>query len=154
MLAFALEQAQERIWAEDGFTEEDQKAVDRLRILTEVAPRFVPVETSPEDEEFNERLARSVEESKCRCVNARPDEYSLEIDLGSIQVAHTVCGKQPWFMFDDWNESVCMMPVPVRVDQVTGCHSGCGGNPNKMGCDCGPEVTLIPKGKTAHGNDH
>lgn len=33
MLAYALDQAQERIWAEDGFTDEDQAAVDSLRRL-------------------------------------------------------------------------------------------------------------------------
>ncbi|MFD9463499.1 hypothetical protein [Streptomyces sp. NPDC060027] len=31
MLAYALDQAQERIWVEGGFTEEDQAAVDSLR---------------------------------------------------------------------------------------------------------------------------
>jgi hypothetical protein len=31
MLAYALDQAQERIWSEGGFTEEDQAAVDSLR---------------------------------------------------------------------------------------------------------------------------
>lgn len=33
MLTYALEQAQERIWSEDGFTDEDQAAVDSLRRL-------------------------------------------------------------------------------------------------------------------------
>ncbi|AJP04757.1 hypothetical protein TU94_28240 [Streptomyces cyaneogriseus subsp. noncyanogenus] len=34
MLTYALDQAQERIWSEDGFTVEDQAAVDSLRRLT------------------------------------------------------------------------------------------------------------------------
>ncbi|GAA3957025.1 hypothetical protein GCM10022384_07650 [Streptomyces marokkonensis] len=34
MLGYALDQAQERIWSEGGFTEEDQAAVDSLRRLT------------------------------------------------------------------------------------------------------------------------
>ncbi|CAL9369780.1 hypothetical protein [Streptomyces sp. enrichment culture] len=34
MLGYALDQAQERIWSEDGFTDEDQAAVDSLRRLT------------------------------------------------------------------------------------------------------------------------
>lgn len=38
MLGYALDQAQERIWAEDGFTEEDQAAVDSLRRLTAEQP--------------------------------------------------------------------------------------------------------------------
>lgn len=33
MLAFALDQAQEKIWSEDGFTDADQAAVDSLRRL-------------------------------------------------------------------------------------------------------------------------
>ncbi|MFJ8603418.1 hypothetical protein ACIREM_32870 [Streptomyces shenzhenensis] len=33
MLTYALDQAQERIWSEDGFTDEDQAAVDSLRRL-------------------------------------------------------------------------------------------------------------------------
>ncbi|MFC9465182.1 hypothetical protein [Streptomyces coelicoflavus] len=36
MLDYALNQAQERIWADDGFTDEDQAAVDSLRRLTTV----------------------------------------------------------------------------------------------------------------------
>jgi hypothetical protein len=34
MLAFSLDLAQEKIWSEDGFTEDDQKAIDRLRTFT------------------------------------------------------------------------------------------------------------------------
>lgn len=37
MLAYALDQAQERIWSEDGFTDEDQAAVTSLRRLTDEA---------------------------------------------------------------------------------------------------------------------
>lgn len=33
MLAYALDQAQERIWSDDGFTDEDQAAVDSLKRL-------------------------------------------------------------------------------------------------------------------------
>ncbi|WP_435246375.1 hypothetical protein [Streptomyces sp. NRRL F-5630] len=33
MLAYALDQAQEHIWSRDGFTDEDQAAVDSLRRL-------------------------------------------------------------------------------------------------------------------------
>ncbi|MYU20781.1 hypothetical protein [Streptomyces sp. SID8352] len=38
MLTYALDQAQERIWSEDGFTHEDQAAVDSLRRLTVEQP--------------------------------------------------------------------------------------------------------------------
>ncbi|MGK9463963.1 hypothetical protein ACSLFT_28615 [Streptomyces sp. G6] len=38
MLGYALDQAQERIWSEDGFTDEDQAAVDSLRRLTAEQP--------------------------------------------------------------------------------------------------------------------
>ncbi|MCX5138349.1 hypothetical protein [Streptomyces sp. NBC_00338] len=37
MLTYALDQAQERIWAEDGFTDEDQAAVTSLRRLADEA---------------------------------------------------------------------------------------------------------------------
>jgi hypothetical protein len=39
MLTYALDQAQERIWAEDGFTDEDQAAVTSLRRLTVECPQ-------------------------------------------------------------------------------------------------------------------
>ncbi|MEV8031412.1 hypothetical protein [Streptomyces sp. NPDC086182] len=38
MLTYALDQAQERIWSEDGFTDEDQAAVTSLRRLTAEQP--------------------------------------------------------------------------------------------------------------------
>ncbi|GHI91304.1 hypothetical protein [Streptomyces olivaceus] len=38
MLDYALDQAQERIWSDDGFTDEDQAAVDSLRRLTADQP--------------------------------------------------------------------------------------------------------------------
>ncbi|WP_282084063.1 hypothetical protein [Streptomyces tendae] len=38
MLGYALDQAQERIWSDDGFTDEDQAAVDSLRRLTAAQP--------------------------------------------------------------------------------------------------------------------
>ncbi|MEW2187674.1 hypothetical protein AB0900_30785, partial [Streptomyces cellulosae] len=38
MLAYALDQAQEHIWSRDGFTDEDQAAVDSLRRLTTDGP--------------------------------------------------------------------------------------------------------------------
>jgi hypothetical protein len=38
MLAYALDQAQEHIWSRDGFTDEDQAAVDSLRRLTPDEP--------------------------------------------------------------------------------------------------------------------
>ncbi|MET8113751.1 hypothetical protein [Streptomyces prasinus] len=45
MLTYALDQAQEKIWSEDGFTDEDQTAVDALRRLTdETQPAPEPVE--------------------------------------------------------------------------------------------------------------
>jgi hypothetical protein len=38
MLKFALDTAQEKIWSEGGFTEEDQAALDSLRRLQGDAP--------------------------------------------------------------------------------------------------------------------
>lgn len=39
MLTYALDQAQEKIWSEDGFTDEDQAAVDSLRQLATGTPQ-------------------------------------------------------------------------------------------------------------------
>jgi hypothetical protein len=41
MLAYALDQAQENIWSEDGFTDEDQAAVDSLRRLADESAAVV-----------------------------------------------------------------------------------------------------------------
>lgn len=38
MLGYALDLAQEQIWSGDGFTDEDQQALDSLRRLTTTAP--------------------------------------------------------------------------------------------------------------------
>jgi hypothetical protein len=42
MLTYALNQAQERIWSEDGFTDEDQAAVDSLRRMADEAQPAQP----------------------------------------------------------------------------------------------------------------
>jgi hypothetical protein len=39
MLAYALDQAQEKIWSEDGFTDEDQAAVTSLRRMADETPQ-------------------------------------------------------------------------------------------------------------------
>lgn len=42
MLRYALDQAQEAIWFQDGFTDEDQAAVDRLRRMADETPQEAP----------------------------------------------------------------------------------------------------------------
>ncbi|MET9138867.1 hypothetical protein [Streptomyces parvulus] len=60
MLGYALDQAQERIWSEGGFTEEDQAAVDSLRRLTAV----VPVSSPPADQTaLREIAAQAIRDS-------------------------------------------------------------------------------------------
>src|SRR5690606_157238 len=60
MLRYALDQAQERIWAEDGFTDEDQAAVTSLRrLLTGKAP--------------DQRLARAREVHRETCLLAQSE---------------------------------------------------------------------------------
>lgn len=44
MLAYALDLAQEKIWSEDGFTDEDQTAVDSLRRLADAAVLPAPTD--------------------------------------------------------------------------------------------------------------
>lgn len=107
-----------------------------LRILTE--------EERIQSEKDAEQMWAADEAARCKCENPKPDEYTLAIDCGGIDVVHTPCGKQPWFMFDDWTDMVHMYAIPVVVGQVTGCSGPecCGGH-----CDCGPEVTLKLPGK-------
>jgi hypothetical protein len=50
MLAYALDQAQEHIWSRDGFTDEDQAAVDSLRRLAAV-PAAVSGRTDDETQD-------------------------------------------------------------------------------------------------------
>jgi hypothetical protein len=47
MLAYALDQAQEKIWSEDGFTDEDQAAVDSLRRMADEAQPATKPEAHP-----------------------------------------------------------------------------------------------------------
>jgi len=92
-----------------------------------------------QSEKGAEQMWAADEAARCKCEKPKPDEYTLSIDCGSIGITHTPCGKSPWFMFDDWNEVVCMANVPIRVEQITGCSGGqCYGG----SCDCGPEVYL------------
>jgi hypothetical protein len=68
MLAYALDEAQEKIWSEDGFTDEDQGAVDSLRrLLVEAAP----VHSVAADAE--QRLVRAREVHQETCLLARGD---------------------------------------------------------------------------------
>ncbi|MEW1547512.1 hypothetical protein [Streptomyces tsukubensis] len=83
----------------------------------------------------------------CNC--ERPEGFTLAVETGGISVVHTACGKQPWFMFNDWTESIEMAPTPVNVDVVTAC--GPSDHYFEWGvCDCGPEITLtLPPDATA-----
>ncbi|MEU8756251.1 hypothetical protein AB0C88_37765 [Streptomyces chartreusis] len=47
MLAYALDEAQEHIWSRDGFTDEDQAAVDSLRARLNAPTRPVPAPEAP-----------------------------------------------------------------------------------------------------------
>lgn len=67
-------------------------------------------------------------ESDCRCKKP-DDQYTLEIDCGSVYLQHTQCGKQA----ADWLEDAfSMAPIPVTLkwsggyDAYTGEYDGYG----------------------------
>jgi len=104
---------------------------------TDIRFRLITDETMP-------TIADSDCEEPDRCQCKDPKGHTLAIKDGSIAVVHTACGKQPWFMYDDWTEHINMGPVPVKVDVATcppSSHYYEGGV-----CDCGPEITLSLEG--------
>ena len=105
---------------------------------------FLP-DPSAEDRMSSEEYWADQEAAQCRCKDRKPDEYTLSIECGSIEVTHLPCGKSPWFMFDDFNECIAMSPQKIVIKEVT----GCSGYPCYGGsCDCGPEITLkTPEGE-------
>lgn len=131
---------------------------DTLRRMKDgsfVVMRMMPVTPAPEltwhtvspDEQraadaTSFELAQEQERATCRCKDRKEDDYELSVDCGSIEITHTPCGKQPWFMFDDWNEIVHMGPQKIVVSETT---CTCYQRPH---CDCGPDVRLkTPEGK-------
>lgn len=104
---------------------------------------------NPDEEAAAERIAFEEEQARiratCRCASPAKDQYTLEIVEGSIEIRHTPCGKRPWFMFDDWTESVSMSPQRVHVDVNTKCS---GPECYSESCDCGPEIYVkTPEGQ-------
>ncbi|MBZ6290354.1 hypothetical protein KVH30_02050 [Streptomyces olivaceus] len=109
MLDYALDQAQEHIWARDGFTDEDQAAVDSLRrLLAEPAAelRRVADETAATETEAAEdhgdlpaRLEAALTErytelgnpfSRMRRQEQGPDGWPAERPVGPHHVAETL----------------------------------------------------------------
>jgi hypothetical protein len=80
MLAYALDEAQEKIWSEGGFTDEDQGAVDSLRrLLVEAAP----VHSVVADAE--QRLVRAREVHQETCLLARGDVKPTAFTCGMCE---------------------------------------------------------------------
>lgn len=126
---------------------------ERVRVyrLTEVRPQ--PQMTwhtvSPDEARASEALAYEMEQAQiratCQCSERKADDYTLEIEEGSAVVLHAACGKQPWFMFNDFELCVSMSPQKIVVAE----HTGCSGHECYSGsCDCGAEIHL----KTPGGN--
>jgi hypothetical protein len=63
----------------------------------------------------------------CSCPNP-DDQYTLEIDNGSVLITHRACGKTP---AGDWNEVLVLdaLPVTVRWERPHPCWC-------ETGCDC------------------
>jgi hypothetical protein len=87
MLAFALDEAQEKIWSQDGFTNEHQNAVDSLRtLLTEAAPvRSMSVDDDP-------RLARAREVHRETCLLARGEVKPTAFTCGMCEALDEPAG--------------------------------------------------------------
>lgn len=79
MLAYALDQAQERIWSEDGFTDEDQAAVDSLRRIAAEAQQQQQQPDTETREETGAALAR----------------YIADRPVSEIQAAFRILGWPP-----------------------------------------------------------
>jgi hypothetical protein len=80
MLAYALDETQEKIWSEGGFTDEDQGAVDSLRrLLVEAAP----VHSVVADAE--QRLVRAREVHQETCLLARGDVKPTAFTCGMCE---------------------------------------------------------------------
>lgn len=119
--------------------------------LTRVKPELnltwhtVDADEDAADMAFSFELYQAERRDTCDCAARKADEFTLAIDSGSIEIRHTACGKVPWFMRDDWNESVSMNPQKIIVSEVSGCSTPypCGGF-----CECGPEINLkTPEGE-------
>jgi hypothetical protein len=83
-------------------------------------------------------------EKNCTCEN--PEGFTLAVENGRAIVTHTKCGKWPWFMDDDWDDVIFMEAIPVKVEQATGCSFP---PHDRIGCDCGVAVDLIPERETS-----
>lgn len=83
MLAYALDQAQEHIWSRDGFTAEDQAAVDSLRRLAAVpAAEEQPDNETPELAALFEGFARLLATSSRDWGVYRVDAWLYAVILG------------------------------------------------------------------------
>lgn len=80
MLTFALDEAQEKIWSQDGFTDEDQAAVDSLRRLVRA-----PDSTQGVSSEAQQRLARAREIHRQTCLLARGEVKPTAFTCGMCE---------------------------------------------------------------------
>lgn len=83
---------------------------------------------------------------ECPCPTP-DDQYLLEIDEGSVLLAHKACGKAP--RGDWWQDNLSLMQVPVTVTAVP--YGTCDGSEwhGEHRCDCGKvaALTLQPVGQ-------
>ncbi|MFE0079203.1 hypothetical protein [[Kitasatospora] papulosa] len=103
MLTYALDQAQEHIWSEDGFTDEDQAAVTSLRRLAAEAQQPTPAETDLTEtaDDAARRFARRLHAVERLC-SGRPGY-------------HTVTVKQVLTAMSDADEQ----PTPDETEEPT-----------------------------------
>ncbi|MFE0472575.1 hypothetical protein ACFW2V_13270 [Streptomyces sp. NPDC058947] len=80
MLTFALDEAQEKIWSQDGFTDEDQEAVDSLRRLVRASDSARVVSS-----DVVQRLSRVREAHQETCLLARGEVKPTAFTCGMCE---------------------------------------------------------------------
>jgi hypothetical protein len=94
-----------------------------------------------------ESLVEALEaaEPGCKC-DVPENKYVLDIECGNIEVLHATCGKPPWWMLDDFIESVSLGPLVVEAS-ITGTE------PDYYGEIDGPQIDLNLIKEVSSGSD-
>jgi hypothetical protein len=142
MLAYALDQAQEKIWSGDGFTDEDQAAVTSLRRLAAETP-------GPETQGVRHAPGTAI-----LCPDCRAKGYSVCMASGEqrpeTQAPAEIECANCWRVVE--NRSVPNMGGPSRDNWV---HVPGGFTPcfPQRGADsprAEPELTVVPQPEIVH----
>ncbi|MFF1416528.1 hypothetical protein [Streptomyces sp. NPDC058280] len=87
----------------------------------------------PDDTAENE----TPEHDSCQCPPG-DDRFLLDVDEGRASLVHAACGKQPPHQWGDWQDLVCMEPIPVTVKWERDCDGSLWHGDHM--CDCAPWI--------------